>query len=134
MTPVTPEGTGNIALQPVLSPDETHVILHCKDRFCLYPFDGGDPIPLPGLVYDDFPVGWTADGNSIYAAQLRTASINVDTVDSHTGVRTPWKQLIPADPTGVSSLSNLRILPDGKAYFYGYRRVTSDLYLVKGLR
>jgi eukaryotic-like serine/threonine-protein kinase len=134
LTPVTPEGTGTVTLQPVLSPDETKVIIRCKDGFCLYPFGGVEPTQLPGIAVDDLPVGWTADGTSIYVARLQSASIDVDLVNAHTGERTRWKQLIPADPTGVSSLSNLKILPDGKAYFYGYRRITSDLYLVKGLR
>ncbi|HET6268101.1 MAG TPA: hypothetical protein VFG11_10325, partial [Acidobacteriota bacterium] len=133
LIPVTPEGTGTVAAQPVLSPDETKVIIRCKDQYCLCPFDGSQQTVLPGTTTDDLPVGWTSDKDSIYIVRLQAASIDVDVLNIRTGERTRWKQLVPSDPTGVSSLTNLKILPDGKAYYYGYRRVTSDLFLVKGL-
>ena len=58
----------------------------------------------------------------------------VERLDLATGRRTPWKQLAPADPAGVGSLSSILIAPDGKSYVYSYSRLTEDLYLAEGLK
>jgi hypothetical protein len=41
---------------------------------------------------------------------------------------------MPADPAGVYSIDEFQITPSGHAYFYNYRRVLSELYVVQGLR
>jgi hypothetical protein len=35
---------------------------------------------------------------------------------------------------GVYSITQFRVTPDGRAYFYIYKRVLSQLYTVNGLR
>jgi hypothetical protein len=51
-----------------------------------------------------------------------------------TGQRTPWKELMPADPAGVATIGPILITPDGKTYVYGFHRTLADLYLVEGLK
>ena len=46
----------------------------------------------------------------------------------------PWRELLPGDPGGIRSISPVLPTPDGSAYVYGYTRVLSTLYLVKGLK
>ena len=58
----------------------------------------------------------------------------VDVVDIATGRRTFWKELSPADRTGVISIDPLQITGDGRYYIYSYNRYTDDLYLVDGLK
>src|ERR1700730_2477674 len=44
-----------------------------------------------------------------------------------------WKELVPADRTGLVRLENVCVTPDGKFYAYTAARVTdSDLYVVTG--
>ena len=45
-----------------------------------------------------------------------------------------WKELIPPDPAGVSSIFNVVMTLDTRYYAYSYRRVLSDLYVVSNLR
>ena len=58
----------------------------------------------------------------------------MDRLDLTTGLRRPWKQLLPADPAGVISIDRVVISRDGGSYAYTYQRVTSStLYVVEGL-
>jgi hypothetical protein len=52
--------------------------------------------------------------------------------DLNTGQRTLWKEIRPARP--VDEVYNLAITPDGHAYAYNFAQVTSDLYLMQGLK
>ncbi len=51
-----------------------------------------------------------------------------------TGQRQLFKEMSPADPTGLCDLSHVILGLDGRSYVYGYTRLLSDLYLVKGLQ
>lgn len=51
-----------------------------------------------------------------------------------TGERQIAKTLRPTDVAGVNSITEFAITPDGRAYFYSYSRLLSQLYLVTGLR
>ena len=55
-------------------------------------------------------------------------------MDLTTGKAVSWKDLMPADATGVTTVFVGTILPDGSAYAYSYGRTLSDLYLVDGLK
>ena len=54
--------------------------------------------------------------------------------DLSTGQKTLILRLMPSDPSGVVDLQTVVLSPDGKAYAYNYRRLLSDLLVVKGLR
>jgi hypothetical protein len=55
-------------------------------------------------------------------------------LDLASGQRQLWKSLIPPDPVGVYSIIQFKTTPAGDAYFYGYTRVLSQLYMARGLR
>jgi hypothetical protein len=40
----------------------------------------------------------------------------------------------PPDITGLCDLGHIIMSKDGRSYIYGYTRLLSDLYLVKGLQ
>lgn len=69
----------------------------------------------------------TPDGGGVVAAPLIR-------FDLATGSRRVVKHLQPADLSGVNSIIEFAITPDGRAYFYSYGRLLSQLYLVTGLR
>ena len=60
--------------------------------------------------------------------------VHVFQVEIDSGRRTLWKTLVPPDPAGVYTIRNFQVTPTGNAYFYGYVRVLSELYIVSGLR
>jgi hypothetical protein len=54
-------------------------------------------------------------------------------LDTATGQQQPWRELVPADATGINALQAFRIASNG-AYAYSYFRSLSNLFLVEGIR
>jgi Tol biopolymer transport system component len=130
--PLTPEGTtcGRV------SPDgQTVVAIDAEKNVLLYPVNGeGAARPVPGLVAGDIPIRWSADGKSLYVYRFREMPAKVYRVDLSTGRKELWKELMPADPTGVINLGSILITPDAKSYAYTYARALSELYWIEGLK
>jgi Tol biopolymer transport system component len=117
-----------------VSPDGLWIAAVGPDRRgLLFPTAGGAPRPIPNFGPEDVVIRWTPDGRGLYVYKplVRT---RVDLLELATGRRTMWKELAPADPAGVASLSSILITPDGKTYVYSYSRLTEDLYLAEGLK
>jgi Tol biopolymer transport system component len=129
--PLTPEG---VWLSPVwnpkpLSPDGRFVIGRAGEQLLIYPIAGGEARPIPGLTPEDQVVQWSVDGRSVYVA--RQAGSTVWLLDLKSGTRQIWKEL---DVHRNSSLAQMRITPDGASYVYMTVSISSELYLVDGLR
>ena len=106
-----------------VSPDGKFVLAEGPDRRrYLYPIEGGEPTPIPGLAADDTPEQWTADGRSLYVSRRRDIPSHVQTLDLATGRRSPWRDLAPADGSGVVDVAPIIPTPDGGSYIYGYSR------------
>ena len=128
--PVTPEGVHS----QVLSPDGRFLAVLDPDRkILLYPLEGGAPKTAPGPPEPGELGMWSADGRSLYVMEKQEGAVKVFRRDLATSRREPWKEIAPADPAGILSLS-LTIAPDGGSYVYSYARSLSTLYLVQGLR
>jgi hypothetical protein len=91
-------------------------------------------LPIEGLAEGEFPVQWSADGQSLYIFRIGEAPARVYRLDLSTGRRELWKELTPPDLAGTNVILNVQITPDGKACAFDYGQVLSDLYLVEGLR
>ncbi len=48
-------------------------------------------------------------------------------MDIATGSEEKWKDLVPADMTGMIDVYGIRITPEGRGYATSYKRVLSDL-------
>ena len=129
LRPITPEMTGIGAV----SPDGKWVATIGHDGHFLYPVDGGERRPLPGMHRDEWPVQWSADGAAVYFRREGGIPLPVLRVDVRTGHKEAWKELYPPDPAGVVWMDPL-VTPDGSAYVYTYHRLLNDLYLVEGLK
>jgi hypothetical protein len=126
----TPEGI----FADGVSPDGKSLIASGTDgRITLFPVDGGTPHVLPGLEPGLLFVQWGADGRSIYVRDDEQPT-SVYRADLSTGQKTPVLRLTPSDPSGVVDLQTFVLSPDAKAYAYNYRRILSELLVVKGLR
>jgi WD40 repeat protein len=134
--PITPEGIVGVQV----SPDGKSVAVRGPDRKRgIWPLEGGEFQPIPGLESSYNVIGWTSDGESIYvipprqgAVALRSATVL--RVNIHTGKMEPWKTFGEATSAGVSSIGRLILSADGNAYAYLYVRVLSEVYVVTGLR
>ena len=129
---ISPEGIG---ARFVLSPRGDVVAGMGADRkVYLYPIEGGEPRPVPGIGANEVPTGWSSDGRSLFVLRYGELPARVTQVDVATGQRKPWKDLVPADAAGIDTISGILMTPDAKAYVYSYVRTLSDLYLVEGLK
>ena len=100
----------------------------------LWPVAGGPARAVPGSQEDDRPVGWTDDGKSLWAFRWTEVPADVYRLEIATGRRERVRTLMPREIAGVESILTFRTTPDGRAYFYTYRRVLSKLYLARNLR
>ena len=127
--PITPEGvTGT-----TVSPDGKFVI--AKDQSpMIYPIEGGQPRPIVGLLEGETNFRWAADSRSLYVYQPQDVPIKIYRLDSVTGHRELWKELVPADPSGILGPAGVQLTLDGKAYTYVLSRTLSTLYLAEQLR
>ena len=116
-----------------MSPDGRRVVAVREGKFILLPLDGtGEPRELPGLRAGLSRVAqWSSDGSSLYYAERNPRALQVDLYDVETGARRLWK-VIPVDPSLTRAI--VRITPDGRGYVYSGWTVSSELYLLEGLR
>jgi Tol biopolymer transport system component len=123
-------GFGSMAI----SPDGSRVaVMGVDDRMVLYAVPGGEKLPVPGAEPDEVPIQWSADGRSLYVVRFSSLPGAVVHIDLRTGARTPWRQVLPSDPSGVLGITRVRMTPDARAYVYTFSRILSDLHLAEGL-
>jgi hypothetical protein len=129
--PMTPEGTvgGQLSYdgKTILAADRK------SGKWALYPVDGGEPRPVSGIRDDDDVLGFDEKGESVHLA-TRGLSVRIERLDLANSKRTLFREITPADPTGVASLAALQLTPDGKSYCYSLMRSLSRLYVVEGLK
>ena len=100
----------------------------------LWPVAGNaPPTPVPGSVKGDRPVAFSDDGRSLWIFRRGEVPAQVVKLDTTSGARQVWRTLVPTDVAGVYSITEFAITPDGRAYFYSYRRLLSQLYIVRGM-
>jgi hypothetical protein len=100
----------------------------------LYPLDGGEPKPIPGIQPGESLIGFSTDNKSLFVHNLAGLPCVITKIDLATGKRTEWKRIVPADPAGVDSIGGVAITPDEKSYVFAYPRQLSDLYVVEGIK
>jgi len=88
----------------------------------------GKTRPAP-LREGESPIDWDQDGRHIFAVRAADYEVTVFREDTITGQREVWKQIRPADPAGILSMSHFYITPHGNAYAYSAGRVLSSLYV-----
>jgi serine/threonine protein kinase/WD40 repeat protein len=131
--PVTPEGV----IGWLVSPDgKTLLAQKLGEGFVLTPLDGGgSPQPVAGLEMTDGPFQWTADGRFLFLGNTKDKfPARVYRLELSTGRREVWKEFMPSDPTGFTSIYPAAISADGKTILFGYGHRLSDLYIAEGLK
>jgi Tol biopolymer transport system component len=108
-----------------------------KAPYVLYPIEGGEPRPIPGIYIDDEPIprSQSEDGQSLFVfGRELGVPARITRLNLQTGRRESWLELTPPDRAGVSHIPFVAITPNGNNYAYSYPRTLSDLFLVKDLR
>jgi len=116
------------------SPDGKRIaVTDAEHRPVIYPVDGGEPKPIPGLEPFDVPIQWSSDGDTLYVTRDGEIPKPIYRYNMATGKKTLWKELAPADRAGLIRIENVYVTPDGAHYAYSLNRVTnSDLFVVTG--
>jgi eukaryotic-like serine/threonine-protein kinase len=131
--PISPEGV-LVRYRSCISPDGKQVAARDPEGgISIYPVSGGDPIRVPNVQPREDAVHWTPDGKGLLVGTSEIPT-NVYVIDLATGQRKPFKSFTLADPTGLFDLAPPSFSADLKNYVYSYNRITSDLYIVDGLK
>jgi len=99
----------------------------------LYPVDGGQPRPIPGLEADERFV-WTSNPRFLYVYRWKQSPVKVYRMNILTGQRQLFTEITPPDVAGLHDIAFIHFSADGRAYVYSYTRLLSELYLVNGLK
>jgi eukaryotic-like serine/threonine-protein kinase len=131
--PISPEGV-LVRYRSCISPDGKEVAARDPEGgISIYPVSGGEPTRVPNTQPREDAVHWTPDGKGLLVGTSEIPT-NVYLIDLATGQRKPFKSFTLADPTGLFDLAPPSFSADLKNYVYSYNRITSDLYIVEGLR
>src|SRR5215472_9061933 len=84
--------------------------------------------PAP-LQEGEAPIDWDQDGRHVFVVQEAADRATIFHVDVFSGRREVWKEIKPADPAGILSVSGSFVTPSGNAYGYSAGRVLGTLYV-----
>jgi DNA-binding winged helix-turn-helix (wHTH) protein/Tol biopolymer transport system component len=129
--PVTPEGVSFCKISPDGKLIAANGLAGGEGR--LYPIEGGQPRPIPGLQADE-RFAWSSDPHFLYVYKWKQPPVKVYRLNILTGQREFFREMTHADVAGLHDIFDIFFSSDGKAYVYGYTRLLSELYLVKGLK
>jgi WD40 repeat protein len=131
-SPLGPEGT-TLRYRGCISADGALVAsLDPDGRPVIYDVATAKATLIPGVVDGDEPVQWI-DQKHIIVGRTEIPE-RVFTIDLSNGKRTLLKTFSPMDPTGLIDNSPPSFSSDLKSYVYSYSRITSDLYVLDGLK
>jgi hypothetical protein len=132
---ISPEGFQLQPLGPSVSADGRRTVAIAADFSpVLYPFDGGDPKPVPGLAAGDLPIGWTEDGTGLFFYKVDEPAATVFKDDLSTGRTQAVRELSASPPRGMVGDYRILTTPDAGSFVYSYIQNVSDLFYAEGLR
>jgi serine/threonine protein kinase/Tol biopolymer transport system component len=129
--PISPE---NIGVEPNMLPvaGDGRVVLSAKGQYRIYGPDGRVS-PIPGLRPEDIPIAWIDRDRALLTAS-RTDYSRIARLDLASGRSEPWITLRPAKPSLLRRRPSMAFSPDGRLYAANYQQITTELFLVEGLR
>jgi hypothetical protein len=118
------------------TPDGKLIVYSTTDRQLMLAHDGGKPEPIPGakIAPDEYITVFSPDRKSFETQTKSEVPAHIYKIDVKTGAKSLWKEIAPADPSGVTGIDQVEFTPDQTGYAYSYGRAeVSDLYVVSGL-
>ena len=125
---IGPEGTSYQA--NAVSPDGARIAASDPHgALTVYGISDGTAVTVRGVERGELPLGWSSDGVELFVAAPGVPA-HVSRLNPLTGVRRPWRDLMPTDPSGVVRISPILIAADGQSYAYTSGRFLSTLYAI----
>ena len=130
---ISPEGA-SFRYRGCISRDGKRVAsLDPERKAIVYDVAGGPPTLVPGALDGDEPIQWTMDGKGLVVGRTEIPN-RVFLINMATGQRKLMRTFSSLDPTGLLDNAPPSFSPDLKSYVYTYSRITSDLYVLDGLK
>ncbi len=136
--PLQPFATDEHWAPAVISPDGRQVFFlgtrtsgEKYPKCAAFPVEGG--APRFGAACPTNLLRWSSDGRTMFIQQSFNPA-RVYRYDPRTGRRQLWKEIVPSDPAGLTSILVYPLSADGRTYIYNYQRTLSDLYLIEGVK
>ena len=129
LQPVTPEG---LPLAPAAVSGDRVAALDPQRHPVV--FESGAARPVGGAEKDEVPIRFSDDGKSLFVFRPGVLPARIRRCVLTEGRCEAFRELMPADPAGLTGVFAALLTADARGYAYGYRRVLSDLYQVDGLR
>jgi Tol biopolymer transport system component len=131
--PISPEGA-MVRRRQDISPDGKLIVARDPEgQISVYPVAGGKAMQVPKVEPGEEPVQWTPDGKGVIVGR-REVPARTFIINLASGERKLMQSFMPADPTGLFGNASPNFSTDLKSYVYSYQRITSDLYVVDGLK
>jgi len=127
---ITPENVSYSDADPLtISSDGKSVAVAGLDgKIALYPLDDGASRTVPTLADGFTPVRRCPD-NSLMVYQAGAVPVKILRVDIGTGEQALWRELAP-----VGGAGNIRVSADCRSSGYSFPNISSELWIVDGLR
>lgn len=119
---------------PAISPDGKWIAGADQDGRLIVCASNGDQPRVVATAKHVWPVGWSADSQSVLVRASRTVPARVSVINLATGRAIPWREIGPANLTGVEAVYRLFVAPDMRSYVYSFDRLLAKLYLAEGLK
>lgn len=113
--------------------DGASVVSYREGKYWIRPIASGEPRTVDGLLEGEMVAAWTAEGKPLFVYLFRQCPAKIYRLDPKTRRREFFREIGPADPTGVFSVSSL-MTPEGKAYACVVSQWLSELHMIEGLR
>jgi hypothetical protein len=133
---ITPENVSFSNFDPVaVSPDGRFVAVTGMDgKIVLYPLDEGTPRAIPKLAEGFAPLRWCPGNRSLMMYRAGDVPVKIVRVDVETGKQTPWRELAPANRTGLLNIPYIRVGADCQSSAYSAGYSPGELWVVDGFR
>lgn len=128
--PITPEGVTD----GLVSPDGQFIVRTDAAGVGVYPTAGGAPRLIPNLESAFLPILWSEDNFTVYGYVRDQIVAKVYKVNLITGEKTLIQELHPETTVGAVYVAPVVMTRDGSRFAYSYYQVSSQLYLISGLR
>jgi hypothetical protein len=117
----------------VLSPDGRFVASNQPEGLFVYAVETGERRAVPGGSDPGMLARWSSSGELVYLLEQEGASARLVERHLRTGARRTLHEIRAPDPAGVSRF-DAWVSRSGSAYAYTLTRLSSNLFLVDGLR
>ena len=126
--PLTPEGVDGW-----VTDDGASVVFPRDGRQWIQPLEGGEARPVEGVLDGEAVAAWTAGGKPLFVYRNGECPARTFRLDPKTGKREFFREVGPADATGVLGIY-LLMTPNGNSCAYAVAQWLSELHLIEALR